>query len=224
MNTFQSQRTADTILAERIVSASRISNKRIVMYLSSDSAAEEVVMLGLRIDHDFVDVQPLVKVHVIVIIEINVTLPDHINFTYAGVNYRIFISTESVKCFNCGETGHISKTCKKTNVNDQNNPKTAKASTSENRLNPPPVFVHGKKFDPKHPPKNPNHRPTTPNDGTEVQPPLLNQQPNHTQRQHGPHHHPYGWFLLPPFPTNRRSYLPLERVIIIVYYEPLTVL
>ena len=30
----------------------------------------------------------------------------------------------------------------KTNVNDQNNPKTAKASTSENPLNPPPVYVH----------------------------------------------------------------------------------
>ena len=51
------------------------------------------------------------QVHVI--IAINVTIPDHINCIYGGVNYRISISTESVKCFNCGETGHISKTCKK---------------------------------------------------------------------------------------------------------------
>ena len=51
------------------------------------------------------------QVHVL--ISPNMTPPDHINFTFAGTNYRVFLSTESVRCFNCGEFGHISRNCKK---------------------------------------------------------------------------------------------------------------
>ena len=57
-----------------------------------------------------------------------------------NVNYRVFLSNVSVKCFNCGESGHISKNCKK------------KSSTEENPLNSQPVFHHSKS-DPK-PPSN----------------------------------------------------------------------
>ena len=79
-------------------------------------------------------------------------LPYHINFNHAGVNYRIFISTESVKCFSCGEYGHISKHCKKnTSQPDDNQPTDPSPETTHNPLNPPPVFHHGKKLDPKHP-------------------------------------------------------------------------
>ena len=92
------------------------------------------------------------QVHVF--IKPNTTIPDHINFNHAGVNYRIFISTESVKCFSCGEYGHISKHCKKnTSQPDDNQPTDPSPETTHNPLNPPPVFHHGKKSDPKHPSK-----------------------------------------------------------------------
>ena len=51
--------------------------------------------------------------HVQVLINDNITPPDHINFFHSGVTYRVFISTESVRCFSCGEFGHISRACKK---------------------------------------------------------------------------------------------------------------
>ena len=78
-----------------------------------------------------------------VLMKDNVTPPDHINFTYGGVNYRVFIGTESVRCFNCCEFGHLGKPCKKTTDDHNDNP-----------LNPKPVFMH-KKSDPKHPPNVP---------------------------------------------------------------------
>ena len=45
----------------------------------------------------------------------NITPPDHINLTFSGANYRVFLTTESVRCFNCGEFGHVSRSCKKGN-------------------------------------------------------------------------------------------------------------
>ena len=44
-----------------------------------------------------------------VLIKPNITLPDHINLSYGNTNYRVFLSTDSVRCFNCGEFGHISR-------------------------------------------------------------------------------------------------------------------
>ena len=79
------------------------------------------------------------QVHVL--IGVDITIPDHMNIAYNGVNYRVFLSNDSVKCFNCGESGHISKNCKKKSVNN------------DNPLNPPPVFHHSKS-DPKHPSKS----------------------------------------------------------------------
>ena len=59
----------------------------------------------------------------------NVTPPDHLNFSFAGATYRVFLSTDAVRCFQCGEFGHVSRLCKK--------------------------GVSGKgKSDPKHPPKS----------------------------------------------------------------------
>ena len=100
------------------------------------------------------------QVHVL--IDVGVTIPDHINITYSNVNYRVFLSNDSVKCFNCGENGHISKNCKKDHT-EHNIKQTLNRQPDPqvNPLNPPPVFHHGKS-DPKHPPKNPNKssRPT----------------------------------------------------------------
>ena len=88
------------------------------------------------------------QVHVL--LKPNVTPPEHINLSYLGTNYRVFLSTESVRCFSCGEYGHISRACKKQGTDDIDKNET-------NPLNPPPTFVHNpsnrKKSDPKHPPK-----------------------------------------------------------------------
>ena len=88
------------------------------------------------------------QVHVL--LKPNVTPPEHINFSYLGTNYRVFLSTESVRCFSCGEYGHISRACKKQGTDDT-------YSNETNPLNPPPTFVHNpsnrNKSDPKHPPK-----------------------------------------------------------------------
>ena len=85
-----------------------------------------------------------------VLLKPNVTPPEHINLSYLGTNYRVFLSTESVRCFSCGEYGHISRACKKQGTDDIDKNET-------NPLNPPPTFVHNpsnrKKSDPKHPPK-----------------------------------------------------------------------
>ena len=48
-----------------------------------------------------------------VLIPPNVTPPDHLNFSYAGATYRVFLSTDAVRCFECGEFGHVSRLCKK---------------------------------------------------------------------------------------------------------------
>ena len=76
--------------------------------------------------------------------------PDHINFTYTGVNYHVFLSTGSPRCFSCGEFGHLSRTCKKPK---DDNPQP------ENPLNSPPVFLHNKNptenTHPRIPPQNP---------------------------------------------------------------------
>lgn len=186
-----------------IVSASRISNGRVAVYLKSREAVEEAVVYGLEYNDSFISITPLVKPterlvlsnvypelpnaviarnlssfckpvsaikpiplgikdkelsHVMsfrrqvhAIIETNVTIPDHMNIFHAGVNYRVFISNDSVKCFSCGENGHISKHCKKTT---QAEPSTSDTNMADfNPLNPPPKFVHGKKSDPKHPSK-----------------------------------------------------------------------
>ena len=95
------------------------------------------------------------QVHVI--FNPNITPPDHINFSYCNVNYRIFLSTESVLCFNCGEFEHISRSCKKHKNSDEHSDENN--DTTSNPLNPPPVFVHNKKSDPKHPPKRNQHLP-----------------------------------------------------------------
>ena len=154
-----------TIPANDVISASRISNGRIAVYLNSKEAVIKAVQHGLEFGGSFHELTPLVRpttrlilsnvypeipnsvlvenlspfckvvspcrpiplglknkqlshimsfrrqVHVL--ISPNVTPPDHINFTFAGTNYRVFLSTESVRCFNCGEFGHISRNCKK---------------------------------------------------------------------------------------------------------------
>ena len=38
-----------------------------------------------------------------VLIPPNVTPPDHLNFGFAGATYRVFLSTDAVRCFECGE-------------------------------------------------------------------------------------------------------------------------
>ena len=48
-----------------------------------------------------------------VILPTNVIPPDHLNFNHGGGNYRVFITTDSVKCFSCGEFGHVTRACKK---------------------------------------------------------------------------------------------------------------
>lgn len=150
---------------EHIVSASRISNGRIAIYLNSKESVVRAVNRGLNYEGAFIELTPLVRpttklilsnvypeipnsvlvenigsfckvvsqcrpiplglknkklTHVMsfrrqvqVLMNPNVTPPDHINFTHSGTNYRVFVSTESARCFNCGEFGHISRSCKK---------------------------------------------------------------------------------------------------------------
>ena len=77
--------------------------------------------------------------HVQVQMNNNITPPDHLNISHKGVNYHVFLSTESVRCFGCGEFGHISRNCKKTQPAPESRP-----PPNDNPLNPAPVFVHGK--------------------------------------------------------------------------------
>ena len=157
--------------AKNIVSASRISNGRIAVYLNSRQAVIEAVQKGLSHNGTFYELTPLVKPttritlsnvypeipnsvlianlspfckvvsqirpiplglknkelsHIMsfrrqvqVLISENVTPPDHINLVHAGNNYRVFLSTESVRCFKCGEFGHVSRSCKKKKLQPQ---------------------------------------------------------------------------------------------------------
>ena len=154
-----------TVPANDVISASRISNGRIAVYLSTKEAVINAVQRGLEYQGTLLELTPLIRPttrlilsnvypeipnsvlvenlssfckvvsdckpiplgfkdkklnhimsfrrHVQVLMKPNVTPPDHINFTFSGVNYRVFLSTESVRCFNCGEFGHISRACKK---------------------------------------------------------------------------------------------------------------
>ena len=189
---------------KNVVSASRISNGRIAVYLGSKGEVVDAVQQGIAYNGTFIELTPLVRpttritlsnvypeipnsvliknlssfckvvsqirpiplglkqknlshimsfrrqVHVL--LAPNISPPDHLNLTFSGVNYRVFLTTESVRCFNCGEFGHISKNCKKPQPNEGNNQHDA----HENPLNPPPVF---KKADPKHPPKTSHPNP-----------------------------------------------------------------
>ena len=171
---------SQTTPAECIISASRISNQRIAVYLNKKDAVFKAINNGLTYQNTFIQINPLtlpttkltlsnvypeVPNHVLVkqistfckvvspikpiplgfkdknlshimsfrrqvqvMILPNVTPPDHINFTHDGSNYRVFLSTDAVKCFECGEFGHVSRVCKK-GVTDKG------------------------KSDPKHPPK-----------------------------------------------------------------------
>ena len=170
-----------TTPAECIISASRISNQRIAVYLKSKENVFSAINNGLTYNNTFIQINPLTlpttrltlsnvypeisnqiltkqisafcKVvspikpiplgfkdknlsHILsfrrqvqVLIPPNVTPPDHLNFSFAGATYRVFLSTDAVRCFQCGEFGHVSRLCKK--------------------------GVSGKgKSDPKHPPKS----------------------------------------------------------------------
>ena len=197
---------------KEVISASRISNGRIAIYLSSREAVIDAVQQGLEYGDSFLELTPLVRpttrltlsnvypeipnsilvsnissfckvvsqirpiplgfknkelTHIMsfrrqvqVLFNPNVTPPDHINFSYCNVNYRVFLSTESVRCFNCGEFGHISRSCKKHKNPDEHSDENN--DTTSNPLNPPPVFVHNKKSDPKHPPKRSKPTPSDP--------------------------------------------------------------
>ena len=88
-----------------------------------------------------------------VLVKLNITPPEYVSFSYLGTNYRVFLSTASIRCFSCGEYGHISRACKRRGTDDAD-------SNEANPLNPPPpppTFVHNpsnrKRSDPKHPPK-----------------------------------------------------------------------
>ncbi|XP_041461022.1 proline-rich receptor-like protein kinase PERK9 [Lytechinus variegatus] len=86
--------------------------------------------------------------HVQVLVKPNTTLPDNINFVFSGMNCRVFISTESVRCFNCGEFGHISRNCKKpqTSTNTKQSMTNAAPVSNDTRVrqrgsSPPPTTV-----------------------------------------------------------------------------------
>ena len=150
---------------KEVISASRIFNGRIAIYLSSREAVIDVVQRGLEYGDPFLEVTPLVRpttrltlsnvypeipnsflinnisafckvvsqvrpiplglknkelTHVMsfrrqvqVLLNPNITPPDHINFSFCNINYRVFLSTESMRCFNCEEFGHISRSYKK---------------------------------------------------------------------------------------------------------------
>lgn len=184
---------ADTIPAHCIVSASRISNQRIAMYLNSKEAVLSAVNNGLTFRGAFIQVLPLVlpttrltlsnvyteipnsvlvkqvsafckvvsqirpipigfkdkqlahimsfRRQVQVLLTPNVTLPDFVNFIHAGTNYRVFLSTEAARCFECGEAGHIGKNCKKTARPNESANSTLTSTQAKG------------KSDPRHPPK-----------------------------------------------------------------------
>ena len=73
------------------------------------------------------------QVHVL--LKPNITPPGHISFSYLGTNYRVFLSTESVRCFSCGEYGHISRVCKRQGTDDVD-------SNETNPLNLPLSITH----------------------------------------------------------------------------------
>ena len=99
------------------------------------------------------------QVHVF--IDQNITTPRHINISHAGGHYRIFLSTDIVKCFACGERGHTRKNCKKsTDVNTEDVEDSE--ATHDNPLKPPPVFILSKKSDPKNPLKTSKIHPPDP--------------------------------------------------------------
>ena len=204
-----------------MISASRISNGRIAIYLSSREAVIDAVQRGLEYGDSFLELTPLVRpttrltlsnvypeipnsvlinnistfckvvsqvrpiplglknkelTHVMsfrrqvqVLLNPNITPPDHINLSFCNVNYRVFLSTESVRCFNCGEFGHISRSCKKHNNPDENSDENN--DTTSNPLNPPPVCVHNKKSDPKHHPKRSKPTPSDPAAAPATRPP-----------------------------------------------------
>ena len=204
-----------------MISAFRISNGRIAIYLSSREAVIDAVQRGLEYDDSFLDLTPLVRpttrltlsnvypgipnlvlinnvstfckvvsqvrpipvglknkelTHVMsfrrqvqVLLNPNITPSDHINLSFCNVNYRVFLSTESVRCFNCGEFGHISRSCKKHKHTDEHSDENS--DTTSNSLNPPPVFVHNKKSDPKHPPKRSKPTPSDPAAAAAARPP-----------------------------------------------------
>ena len=66
-----------------------------------------------------------------VILPTNVIPPDHLNFNHRGANYRVFISTDSVRCFNCGEFGHTTRVCKKSSAPQQPPKKSIPTSKDE---------------------------------------------------------------------------------------------
>ena len=204
---------------KEVISASRISNGRIAIYLSSREAVIDAVQRGLEYGDSFLELTPLVRpttrltlsnvypeisisvlinnistfckvvsqvrpirlknkelTHVMsfrrqvqVLLNPNITPPDHINLSFCNVNYRVFLSTESVRCFNCGEFGHISRSCKKHNNPDEHSDENN--DTTSNPLNPPPVFVHNQKSDPKHPPKRSKPTPSDPAAAPATRPP-----------------------------------------------------
>ena len=154
-----------TTPAECIISASRISNQRIAVYLKSKENVFNAINNGLTFNNSFIQINPLTlpttrltlsnvypeipnqlltkqisafcKVvspikpiplgfkdknlsHILsfrrqvqVLIPPNVTPPNHLNFSHAGATYRVFLSTDAVRCFECGEFGHVSRLCKK---------------------------------------------------------------------------------------------------------------
>lgn len=178
-----------TINANDVISASRISNGRIAVYLRSKEAVINAVQHGLQYGGSLHEMTPLTRPttrlilsnvypevpnsvlienltpfckivsqcrpiplglknkqlsHIMsfrrqvqILIHPNVTPPDHINFTFSGTNYRVFLSTESAKCFNCGEFGHMSRSCKKTQTNaTAKQPPTNRDGTTHQ---PPPL-------------------------------------------------------------------------------------
>ena len=154
-----------TTSADCIISASRISNQRIAVYLNSKQEVFNAINNGLTYNNTFIQINPLTlpttkltlsnvypeipnqiltkqisafckvvspikpiplgfkektlshimsfRRQVQVLIPANVMPPDHLNFSYAGATYRVFLSTDAVRCFECGEFGHVSRRCKK---------------------------------------------------------------------------------------------------------------
>lgn len=67
--------------------------------------------------------------------EIDLTL----NVKVAGFNYAIFVTSKSMKCFGCGQMGHLLRTCPDKNKTNQSADSGVKApaSDSETNVNPP---------------------------------------------------------------------------------------
>ena len=222
-----------TIPAADLISASRISNGRIAVYLSSKEAVINAVQKGLHFGGSLHELTPLVRPttrlilsnvypeipnsilvqnissfckvvsqcrpiplglknklsHVMsfrrqvqVIINPNVTPPDHINFIHSGTNYRVFLSTESARCFNCGEFGHISRTCKKPQTNQSTNQQPS--SNTDTRQNKPPSGPPSRPSTSAAAP--PSHSKETPLSTAPAQHPAASIPPNPPQNQSTP--------------------------------------